>query len=153
MTGGFGAAEAGGFFSTELKHAGCDCVIIEGRSDMPVYLWIEDGQIEICDAEQLWGLDTGDTLDSIRKEQDCPTAKAAMIGIAGENLARISCIMDGEKDAYGRSGFGAVMGSKNLKAIGAHGTLRTNIADPDKLRYHARELANAVKESPSSLHL
>lgn len=107
LTGGFGAAEAGGFFSAELKNAGCDCIIVGGRSEKPVYLWIYDGDLEIRDAGHLWGLDTGDTLDKIREEQNSPTARAAMIGIAGENLVRISCIMDGEKDAYGRSGLGA----------------------------------------------
>jgi aldehyde:ferredoxin oxidoreductase len=153
LSGAFGAAEAGGFFSAELKHAGCDCIVVDGRSEKPVYLWIDDGELEIRDAGHLWSLDTGDALDKIRDEQSCPNAKAAMIGLAGENLARVACVMDGEKDAYGRGGLGAVMGSKNLKAVAAHGTMRANVADPDRLRSHARELAKNLKDDPSQLHL
>ena len=153
LTNGFGAAEAGGFFSAELKHAGCDCIIVEGSSEKPVYLWANDGEMDIRDASSLWGLDTGSTLDKIRLEQNCPTAKAAMIGLGGENLARIACIMDGEKDAYGRTGLGAVMGSKKLKAVAAHGTHATKVADPDKLRSYALEIAKNVRDYPSELHL
>lgn len=153
LTGGFGAAEAGGYFSAELKHAGCDCIIVEGTSERPVYLWIRDGELEIRDGGQLWGLNTGDTLDRIREEQGCPTAKAAIIGPAGENLVRISCVMDGEKDAYGRTGIGAVMGSKKLKAVAAHGTLSMNVADPGRLRDYTRQLSKTLKENPLDLHL
>jgi aldehyde:ferredoxin oxidoreductase len=153
LTGGFGAAEAGGFFSAELKRAGCDGIIIEGRAEQPVYLWVHDGALAIRDAGQLWGLDTGHTLDKIREEHACKTARAAMIGPAGENLVRISCVMDGEKDAYGRSGLGAVMGSKRLKAVAAHGTLGTQVADSEKLRTYSRQLARELKENPSQLHL
>ncbi|KON27048.1 hypothetical protein AC480_04920 [miscellaneous Crenarchaeota group archaeon SMTZ1-55] len=153
LTGGFGAAEAGGFFSAELKRAGCDGIIIEGRGEQPMYLWVQDGALEIRDAGQLWGLDTGHTLDKIREDHACKTARAAMIGRAGENLVRISCVMDGEKDAYGRSGLGAVMGSKQLKAVAAHGTLGTQVADSEKLRTYSRQLARELKENPSQLHL
>jgi aldehyde:ferredoxin oxidoreductase len=153
LTGGFGAAEAGGHFGAELKHAGCDCIVVEGCSEKPVYLWVHGGELEIRDAGHLWGLDTGDTLDKIREEQECSTARAAMIGIGGENLARIACVMDGEKDAYGRTGMGAVMGSKRVKAVAAHGNLGTNVADPDKLRGYARQLAENLKENPSGLQL
>jgi aldehyde:ferredoxin oxidoreductase len=96
LTGGFGAAEAGGFFSAELKNAGCDGIVVEGKSEKPVYLWVHDGELEICDAGRLWRLDTGEAIDRIREEQDRPSARTALIGIGGENLARISCIMDGE---------------------------------------------------------
>ncbi|UCH03150.1 MAG: aldehyde ferredoxin oxidoreductase family protein [Candidatus Bathyarchaeota archaeon] len=153
LTGGFGAAEGGGFFCAELKHAGCDGIIVEGQSKRPIYLWIHDGALDICPADALWGLDTGDTLDRIREEQESPRARAAMIGGAGEKLARIACIMDGEKDAYGRNGMGAVMGSKRLKAVAARGTLGIQVADREKLRYYARKLANDLKETPSQLHL
>lgn len=153
LTGGFGAAESGGFFSAELKHAGCDAVIIEGQSSTPVYLWIHDGELEIREASHLWGRDTGDTLDMIRHELQTPTARAAMIGVAGEKLARIACVMDGEKDAYGRSGMGAVMGSKRLKAVVARGTLGTSVADRDKLRHYTQKLVKDLKETPSQLHL
>jgi len=153
LTGGFGASEAGGYFSAEIKRAGCDCIIVEGRSEKPVYLWVEDGELEIRDAEHLWGLDTGDTIDKIREEQNCPTAKAAVIGVAGENLVRISCIMDCDKDAYGRGGLGAVMGSKKLKAIAAHGTLGVNVADAKKIENYNRKLVKHLKENPTELQL
>jgi aldehyde:ferredoxin oxidoreductase len=153
LTGGFGASEAGGFFGAELKHAGCDCIIVEGRSEKPVYLWVHDGELEIRDAGRLWGLDTGETLDKIRDAEDSSTARAALIGIGGENLVRISCVMDCEKDAYGRTGMGAVMGNKKLKAVAAHGTLGTNVADLDELRNYARELVKNLKENPGQLHL
>lgn len=153
LTGGFGAAEAGGHFCAELKHAGCDCIVVGGCSEKPVYLWVHDGELEIRDAEQLWGLDTGDTLDKIREENNCPMARAAIIGAAGENLARISCIMDGEKDAYGRAGLGAVMGSKKLKAVAAHGSLDTSLANPSKVRDYVRKLAKHLKENPTGLQL
>jgi aldehyde:ferredoxin oxidoreductase len=153
LTGGFGAAEAGGFFSAELKRAGCDAIVVEGSSEKPVYLWVHDGELEIQDAGHLWGLDTGDTLDKIREDQNCPTARGAMIGVAGEKLGRISCIMDGEKDAYGRSGLGAVMGSKKLKAVVAHGTLGTRVADAGRLGEYNRKLAKELKENPSQLQL
>ena len=153
LTGGFGAAEAGGFFSAALKHAGCDAIVVEGSSEKPVYLWVHDGELEIHDAVRLWGLDSGDTLDRIRDEQNCLAARAAMIGVGGENLARISCVMDGEKDAYGRSGLGAVMGSKKLKAVAAHGTLGTKVADVSRLGDYNRKLAKELQENPSQLHL
>ena len=153
LTGGFGAAEAGGFFGAELKRVGCDGIVIDGQSETPVYLWVEDGGLEIRDAGHLWGLDTGDTLDRIREEEACKTARAAMIGRAGEALVRISCVMDGEKDAYGRTGMGAVMGSKRLKAVAAHGTRGTAVADPDKLKDYARRIVNYLSDFPNQLHL
>ena len=153
LTGGFGAAESGGYFGAALKQAGCDCIIVEGRSEKPVYLWIDDGELEIREAGHLWGLDTGETLDSIREERDRPTAGAALIGAAGENLCRISCVMDCDKDAYGRTGLGAVMGSKRLKAVAAHGTQGANVADPDVIRKYNQRLASDLKENPSEIHL
>ncbi|MDQ1279419.1 MAG: aldehyde:ferredoxin oxidoreductase [Thermoproteota archaeon] len=153
LTNGFGAAEGGGFFSSILKHTSCDCIVVEGASEKPVYLWVHDGGLEIRDAGSLWGLDTGSTIDKIRQEQNSLTARAAMIGPGGENLVRISCVMDGEKDAYGRTGLGAVMGSKRLKAVATSSSRASEIADPDRLRGYAQEFAKNLQEFPSQLHL
>jgi aldehyde:ferredoxin oxidoreductase len=146
LTGGFGAAEVGGFWGAELKHAGFDAVIVEGASDRPVYLWIKDGEAEIRDAKHLWGSPTKETLTTIRHELDDDRIRCAMIGPGGENLVRFACVMNGLKDAAGRTGMGAVMGSKNLKAIAVRGTTRLDGADPDKVRAMARRAAQEVRE-------
>ncbi len=151
LTNAFGAAEGGGYFSAVLKHAGYDGIIVEGISKNPVYLWIQDGKAVLQGADALWGLDVGETLDRIRAEQKCPTARAAMIGPAGENLARISCIMDGTLDAYGRTGLGAVMGSKKLKAVAASASPVVNVADAAKLGEFGRKLIPRLKDN--QLHL
>ena len=151
LTDAFGAAEGGGFFSAVLKHSGCDGIVVEGISQEPVYIWIQEGKVEIRDADPLWGLDVGETLERIRAEQKCPTARAAMIGPAGENLARISCVMDGTFDAYGRTGLGAVMGSKKLKAVAACASPVVNVADVAKLAEYGRKLIPRLKEN--QLHL
>jgi len=151
LTGAFGAAEGGGHFSAVLKHSGCDGIVVEGVSQKPVYLWVQEGKAEIRDAGVLWGLDVGETLDRIRIEQKCPTARAAMIGAAGENLARISCVMDGTFDAYGRTGLGAVMGSKKLKAVATYAAPVVNVADVAKLGEYGRKLIPRLKEN--QLHL
>ena len=151
LTDAFGTAEGGGFFSAVLKHSGCDGIVVEGISQEPVYIWIQEGKVEIRDAGALWGLDVGETLERIRAEQKCPTARAAMIGPAGENLARISCVMDGTFDAYGRTGLGAVMGSKKLKAVAACASPVVNVADVAKLAEYGRKLIPRLKEN--QLHL
>lgn len=154
LTGAFGAAEVGGFWGAELKHAGFDAVIVEGRSEKPVYLWIEDGEIEIRDASHLWGMTTKETLTEIREEHGDDRIQCAMIGPGGENLVRFACIMNELKDAAGRTGLGAVMGSKNLKAIAARGTARLDGEDADQIRAMARRAAKEVRdgERAAGLH-
>jgi len=154
LTGAFGAAEVGGFWGAELKHAGFDAIIVEGTSNRPVYLWISDGEAEIRDAGHLWGSPTKETLNAIREELEDDRVRCAMIGPAGENLVRFACIMNGLKDAAGRTGLGAVMGSKKLKAIAVRGTTRLNGADPDAIRALARRAAQEVRdgERAAGLH-
>ena len=142
LTGGFGEADVGGFWGTELKRAGWDGVIITGRSETPVYLWIRDDTVEIRDAGHLWGQETAPAQQMIRDELDAPKARVAQCGIAGENLVRYACVIHDVNRAAGRCGLGAVMGSKNLKAVAVRGTGTVPVADPDKLR----ELMGSVNE-------
>jgi aldehyde:ferredoxin oxidoreductase len=144
LTGGFGAAEVGGNWGAQLKRAGFDALIIEGVSEKPVYLWIKDGKVEIRDATHLWGQLTKETQTAIREELGDRRAEVAMIGPGGEKLARYACIMNGLKDAAGRTGLGAVMGSKNLKAVAVRGTQSLEGADTETLRDMARGMAEAI---------
>jgi aldehyde:ferredoxin oxidoreductase len=153
LTGAFGAAESGGYFPSMLKLAGVDTIIVEGRAASPVYLWAHDGQVEIRDATNLWGLHTGDTLDTLRKELQNQRVSAAMIGPGGENQVRFACVMNGLKDAAGRTGMGAVMGSKRLKAVAAFGRGPLEIADPDTIRSMATKLAKSIRENPGGMSL
>jgi aldehyde:ferredoxin oxidoreductase len=153
LTGAFGAAESGGYFPSMLKLAGIDAIIVEGQAESPRYLWAHDGEVEIRDASQLWGLHTGDTLEAIQKELHNQRVNAAMIGPGGENLARIGCVMNGLKDAAGRTGLGAVMGSKRLKAVAAFGRGPLEMADPDTIRRMATKMATGIRENPIGLSL
>lgn len=133
LTDGFGNAEGGGYWGAELKRAGFDGVIVTGRADKPVYLWIKDGGAEIRDASHLWGKTTGETEDAIRAELNDRAIRTALIGPAGENRVRFAAIVNDRSHFLGRTGLGAVMGSKNLKGIAvraAPGKGRMEIANP-----------------------
>lgn len=134
LTDGFASTEVGGFWGAELKHAGFDGIVVKGKAKSPVYLWVHDGKAEIRDASHLWGTDTGDSLTRIREEHGDKLIRAAQIGRGGEKLVRYACVMNGTKDAAGRTGMGAVMGSKNLKAVAVRGKMRTPLEDAQKLR-------------------
>ena len=120
-TGGWASGCCDSYVGGELKCAGYDTIIIEGRAHKPVFLWIQDDAIEIRDAGHLWGKNTWETLEMIRKELKDPSLHMVSIGPAGENLVRGACIVQDRARAFGRCGSGAVMGSKNLKAIVARG--------------------------------
>ena len=117
LTGGYGEAEAGGFFAVELKFSGFDAVIFEGVSDRPVYLWVGDGCAELRDAGHFWGLRTGEFVDAVKGELGVSSVRVACIGPAGERLVRFANIMFDGRYAAGRGGLGAVMGSKRLKGV------------------------------------
>ncbi len=153
LTGAFGAAESGGYFPSMLKLAGIDAIIVEGQAESPRYLWAHDGEVEIRDASQLWGLHTGDTLEALQKELRNQRVAAAMIGPGGENMVRVACVMNGLKDAAGRTGMGAVMGSKRLKAVAAFGRGPLEIADPETIRRLATKMATSIRENPIGLSL
>ncbi|MHA1271441.1 MAG: aldehyde ferredoxin oxidoreductase family protein [Candidatus Helarchaeota archaeon] len=112
-----GAANAGGFFGPELKLSGFDGIIFQNKAKSPVYLKIENGEAELRDASKLWGLDTYETEDRIHEELNDKSFRIASIGPAGENLVKFASIINDKGRALGRCGIGAVMGSKNLKAI------------------------------------
>ncbi|MFX1278584.1 MAG: aldehyde ferredoxin oxidoreductase family protein [Promethearchaeota archaeon] len=149
LTGGFGEAEVGGHWGAELKHAGVDVIIIEGKSKSPVYLWINDGKVEIKDASHLWGKITGETEAIIKKELNDEFIRVAQIGPGGENLVRYACVINDLRNAAGRSGLGAVMGSKNLKAIAVRGHKKLDISNKENLRAKMREF-NEVAYKPVS---
>ena len=146
LTGGFGESEVGGYWGAELKHAGFDAVIIEGKASSPVYLWIHNGEAEIRDASHIWGLETGDAQRVIREELNDNLVRVALIGPGGENLVRYACIMVDLKDAAGRTGMGAVMGSKNLKAVAVRGSGRIEVSDKRILTELSKHLIQKVKD-------
>ena len=134
LTGGYSKSEVGGFWGAELKHAGYDAIIVEGKAEKPVYLWIQDGKASLRDASHLWGKNTKETQDIIRDELGDNLIRVTSIGPGGENLVRFACVMNDLKDAAGRGGTGAVMGSKNLKTIAVRGHKRLKVADPERLK-------------------
>ncbi|MCB0054800.1 MAG: hypothetical protein KDE24_35225, partial [Caldilinea sp.] len=121
---------AGGFFPAELKNAGFDGIVFLGKAANPVYLWIKDGQAELRDASHLWGLGAWDTETRLREDLGDGKVEVACCGPAGENLVRTGAIINMRNRAAGRTGLGAVMGAKNLKAIAVRGTQRPTYADP-----------------------
>lgn len=153
LTGAFGEAEAGGFWGPELKSAGFDGVIVEGRSPNPVYLWIKDGKAEIRSAANLWGKDTGEVERLIREELGDGRIRVAQCGPAGEKMVRYACVLNELKHVNGRTGMGAVMGSKNLRAIAVRGTHRLEMADPEKVREIGKKVVELIKVAPLAQNL
>ncbi len=154
LTGAFGAAEVGGYWGSYLKRAGVDALIVEGVSETPVYLHIKDGEAELRDASHLWGRTTKETETALREELGSNRVYVTMIGPGGENMVRYACVMNGTKDAAGRTGLGAVMGSKKLKAVAVEGGPNLEAADQDAMMDLARTMAQAVNEGEraQSLH-
>ena len=149
LTGAIACSNSGGQFGAYLKLAGWDMLILEGKSPEPCYLVIEDDDVRILPATDfIWGETVWDTEDKIHAKHQNPNLKIASIGISGENLCRFACVMNDRDRAAGRSGVGAVMGSKNLKAIAAYGTVGTKVANPAAFRI-ANEAARA-KLDPSA---
>jgi len=147
LTGFVGSSNMGGFFAPELRWAGFDHLVIKGKAKKPAYLWINDGEIEIRDASNLWGQGVFDTQESIRQELGDEEVKAMCCGPAGENLVRFANVMTGLKNAGGRTGMGAVMGSKNLKAIAARGTMDIEIKHPEQALEYDEQMINKVNRT------
>lgn len=133
----------GGHWGAELKFAGYDHMIVYGASKSPVYIWIQDDNVEIRDAKHLWGMDVRETTNALMKDLDDKEVKVACIGPAGENLVKFAAVMNSVYHAAGRGGAGAVMGSKKLKAIAVKGTKEIQLWDPDGFR----ELALTVRKN------
>ncbi len=148
LTGLIGDSQVGGFFPAELKFAGFDGVVFTGKSSKPVYLWIHDGEAELRDASHLWGKITGEVEKLIREELGDPKIEVAQIGPAGEKLVRFAAIMNMCNRANGRTGMGAVMGSKNLKAIAVRGHQKVKIADQAAITRLARLAPKRVQDIP-----
>ncbi len=141
------SSNSGGFWGAELKFAGYDMLIVEGKAATPVYINIKDGDVEIKAADHVWGKNTNETTDMLLSEVGDHKARVANIGTAGEQLSRIACIMNDRWRAAGRSGVGAVMGSKNLKAVVVRGSGKVEAADVDKFKEHVKAAMGKIKEN------
>ena len=145
LTGLLGSANMGGFFAPELAWAGFHHLVIKGKAKHPVYLYVHNGNIEIRDARGIWGQSATDSQWAIREDLGDQEVKSCVCGPAGENLVRFACVMTGIKNSGGRSGMGCVMGSKNLKAVAARGTMDIKIARPaEALEYNKRFIDQIV---------
>ncbi len=144
LTGGVGDSNVGGFFGAELRFAGFDHLVITGKSRKPAYVWVQDGEIEIRDAAHLWGKDTVETQTAIRQDHGDEDIKCLVVGVAGENLVRFANVRTGMKNSGGRTGMGCVMGSKNLKAVAARGTVNLEFANPERLLDYCKEMNDMI---------
>jgi len=145
QTGAIGDSNCGGDWGPELRFAGFEGIVLEGVSREPVYLWVHDGKAELRDAKRYWGKGVWDTEDAIREELRDSQVKLASIGPAGENLVMSAAIINDKHRAAGRTGVGAVMGSKNLKSVAVRGTGTPPIADPDSLRDVTKKAIEKLK--------
>jgi len=152
LTGAYGEAEAGGFWGAELKQAGFDAIIVEGKASSPVYLWIKDQKVELREASRLWGLEIKKSQETIRSELGDNSVKVAQIGPGGEKLVRYASVVNDLNHVAGRCGMGAVMGSKNLKAVAVKGSNRVQVRKPKRLGKLARWMAQNVNNAAYALH-
>ena len=148
LTNAITTSNSGGYWGPQLKFAGYDMLILEGKASSPCYLWIYDDSVEIRAADHLWGKTVWETEEELRSELGVPDSIIASIGPAGENLVRFACIMNDLHRAAGRSGVGAVMGSKNLKAIAVRGTGGVKLADPLAFMKGMWDMREKLRESP-----
>ncbi len=146
LTGAIASSEAGGWWGHEFKRTGFDVLVLRGRAESPAYLWIENGEVEIRPAEHLWGQKTLPVQTAIRQELNDDRIRVAQIGPAGENGVLYSAIMHDVNRAAGRNGLGALMGSKNLKAVAVRGTLKVPVANRTPVAATAKWLGNNYKE-------
>jgi aldehyde:ferredoxin oxidoreductase len=149
----WGESNTGGYLGPALRFAGYDGIVITGQAEMPTWLSVVDGQADLRDATDLWGLDAYATQDRARVMLGEPQARIACIGAAGENQVKMAAVMNDHGRAAGRTGMGAVMGAKNLKAIAVRGTARVPLADPDGLRAIAREIVRDLDEDMLAVSL
>ena len=152
LTFAFGESESGGYWGAELKRAGWDAIVVHGASPTPVYLWISDGTIEVRDAAHLWGKVTGEVEEAILAELGDPRIRVAQIGPAGERLVRFACIANDLNEVAGRTGMGAVMGAKKLKAIAVRGHGAVKVADQPALLATAKWVSSTMDEKHRAFH-
>ncbi|MGD9028260.1 MAG: aldehyde ferredoxin oxidoreductase family protein [Anaerolineae bacterium] len=146
LTGAVGYANAGGFWGYEFKRAGFDGIVVHGRAESPVYLWVKDGEVEIRSAEHLWGKTTAPVQKAIRDELGDDRIRVAQIGPAGENQVLYANVIHDLNRAAGRNGMGALMGSKNLKALAVRGTMRPPVVDREAVKDVAKWLRDNYKD-------
>jgi len=144
-TNGLGEAKAHGFFGADLKRAGYDAVIFEQRAEKPAYAWIDDDNVQLLDAKHLWGKSPQETEDLVREDLGDYYIRVASIGMGGEKLSRVACVINDKTRAAGRTGMGAVMGSKNLKAIAVRGTYDVGVAKPEEFIEFVKMLHERMK--------
>ena len=142
---GVGESKSHGSFGTELKRAGYDAVIFKGKAEKPVYVWIDDDSVQLLDASHLMGKSPAEVEDIIREELGDYYIRVAAIGLAGEKLVRLACVINDKTRAAGRTGMGAIMGSKNLKAIAVRGTRDIAVAKPDEFIEFVKEFHERMK--------
>lgn len=147
LTNAIACSNSGGKFGAELKYAGYDLLIVEGKSEKPVYLSIFDGDVELLPADEIWGTSVWHTEEWIKEHHDDPLIKVASCGEAGEKLVRYACVVNDLHRAAGRSGVGAVMGSKNLKAVACRGTLGVRVHDPKGFMAKVKETNKLLAEN------
>jgi len=152
LTGGFGEADAGGFWQAELKAAGLDEIIFTGKAAKPLWLWVNDGKAELRDASGLWGTDVVECQNKMREEIGDKHAKTALIGPAGEKRARIACVLNDINHAAGRCGLGAVMGAKNVKGVAVRGHSPPKLARPEKVYELAKTLVSRIDTEAKGMH-
>jgi len=140
-----GEAVSHGTFGAELKRAGYDAIILKGKAEKPVYLWIDDDSVQLLDAAHLKGKSPSETEDAVKDEIGDYYVRVAAIGLAGEKLSRIACIINEKTRAAGRTGLGAVMGSKNLKAIAVRGTRDITVAKPEEFMEMVKDFHERMK--------
>ncbi len=144
-TGAVGEAVSHGTFGAEIKRAGYDAIILVGKAEKPTYLWIDDDSVQLFDAEKIWGKSPSETEDAIKDELGDYYVRVASIGLAGEKLSKIANIINEKTRAAGRTGLGAVMGSKNLKAVAVRGTNDIVVAKPDEFIEMVKEFHERMK--------
>lgn len=145
LINGFGEGDVGGYFGAELARAGWDTVIFEGKSEKPVYLSIQNDKYELKDASHVWGKDTWETQEVLKEELGDSKTRFSLIGPAGERQILFSCIINDDNRAAGRTGLGAVMGSKNLKAVAVRGNVGKEVADEEKIKELRQWMAKEAK--------
>ena len=148
LTGAIGDSQCGGFFPAEMRAAGADAIVFTGQAPEPVYLWLSDGRAELRPARHLWGLTTAEVDRRLKEEVGDPKAEVAQVGPAGENRVRFAAIMNMVNRANGRTGMGAVMGSKRLKAVVVRGTKPPRPAAPDRFRELTKRLKALQEANP-----
>ncbi len=147
LTGAVACSNSGGYFGAELKFAGWDMIIFEGRAPSPVYLLIQDDDARLLPADELWGKSTWETEKTLHRIHQDPQLRISSIGRAGENQVLYACVVNDLHRAAGRSGVGAVMGSKNLKAVAVRGTRGTRVADPQRFLQVVAEKKRILAEN------